>query len=167
MDRGPALHFTAKRLRPSRRGVTAGAVKPASSTIHNTKEASTPLTPPQNTRPEATPTAGELRGRKKEEKKEGRHRARIPAASGAALDVPGKRATQPASAAVTWSRCIPPLPAAHTKMLPFPPRPWEDKQKDVNMKEREQKEEDFYKECFHLTVSRASYRNASHMLNHR
>lgn len=46
--------------------MTAGAVKPASSTIHNMKETQTPLIPPQNTRPEATPTAGEPRGMKKE-----------------------------------------------------------------------------------------------------
>lgn len=45
--------------------MTAGAVKPASSTIHNMKEASALLILPQNTRPEATPTAGELRGMKK------------------------------------------------------------------------------------------------------
>lgn len=45
--------------------MTAGAVKPASSTIHNMKEASELLISPQSTRPEATPTAGELRGMKK------------------------------------------------------------------------------------------------------
>lgn len=59
------LHFTAKQLRLKCCGMTAGAVKPASSTIYNVKEAQTPLILPQNTRPEATQTAGELRGTKK------------------------------------------------------------------------------------------------------
>lgn len=59
------LHFTAKQLRLKCCGMTAGAVKPASSAIHNMKEAQTPPILPQNTRPEATQTAGELRRTKR------------------------------------------------------------------------------------------------------